>query len=158
MFLLFQPQVLKNFEEDGSITEAMRAFKKPKWILCIILRPFPPKVATVESGRMFWIHQKQIDVGKMRVSRGFSREERRISSPSGSTNSMRDTESYRVVGSPACGSKCWYLRGRSQTTFTRRGRQGVQKCPLFVNVYTIENVNAVGQVVKKETKSCQRSL
>ena len=41
------------------------------------------------------------------------------------------------------------LRGRSQTTFTRRGRQVVQKCPLFVNVHTIENVNAGGQVVKK---------
>ena len=78
------------------------------------LKLFSPKVATVESGRMFWIHQKQIDVGKMRVSRGFSREERRISSPSGSTNSMRDTESYRVVGSPACGSKCWQYHTRSE--------------------------------------------
>ena len=36
------------------------------------------------------------------------------------------------------------LRGRSQTKFTRRGRLVVQKCPLFVNVYTIENVNTGG--------------
>ena len=36
------------------------------------------------------------------------------------------------------------LRGRSQTTFTRQGRLVVQKCPLFVNVLTIENVNAGG--------------
>ena len=36
------------------------------------------------------------------------------------------------------------IRGRSQTTFTRQGRKVVQKCPLFVNVYTIENVNAGG--------------
>ena len=43
----------------------------------------------------------------------------------------------------------WVLRGRSQTTFTRRGKQVVQKCPLFVNGYTIENVNAGGQVVKE---------
>ena len=34
-----------------------------------------------------------------------------------------------------------FIRGRSQTTFTRRGRYVVQKCPLFVNVHTIENVN-----------------
>ena len=46
-------------------------------------------------------------------------------------------------------------RGRSQTTFTRRGRQVFHKCPLFVNVYTIENVNARGQVVKKKPKSCK---
>ena len=83
-------------------------------LLFMIWKLFAPKMATVESGRMFWIHQKQIDVGKMRVSRGFSREERRISSPSGSTNSMRDTESYRVVGSPACGSKCWQYHTRSE--------------------------------------------
>ena len=37
----------------------------------------------------------------------------------------------------------------SQTTFTRQGRQMVQKCPLFVNVYAIENVNAGGQVIKR---------
>ena len=41
------------------------------------------------------------------------------------------------------------LRGRSLTTFTRQGRQVVQKCQLFVNGYTIENINAGGQVVKK---------
>ena len=29
------------------------------------------------------------------------------------------------------------IRGRSQTTFTRRGREVVQECPLFVNVYNI---------------------
>ena len=34
-------------------------------------------------------------------------------------------------------------RGCSQTTFTR-GRQVVQKCPLFVNIHTIENVNGGG--------------
>ena len=34
------------------------------------------------------------------------------------------------------------FRGCSQTTFTRKvGRWVVQKCPLFVNIYTIENVN-----------------
>ena len=43
----------------------------------------------------------------------------------------------------------YVLRGCSQTTFTRRGRQVVQKCPLFANVHTIENVNGGGQVVKK---------
>ena len=32
------------------------------------------------------------------------------------------------------------LRGHSQTTFTRRGWLVVQKCPLFVNVHTIENL------------------
>ena len=51
-----------------------------------------------------------------------------------------------------------YIRGCSQTTFTRRGRQVVQIFPLFVNVHTIENVNTGGQVVKKKPKSCQRSL
>ena len=50
-----------------------------------------------------------------------------------------------------------YIRGRSQTTFTRRGRQVVQKCPLFFNVHTIENVNAGGRW-SKNPKSCQRSL
>jgi hypothetical protein len=39
---------------------------------------------------------------------------------------------------------CFIIRGRSQTTFTRQGRWVVQKCPLFVDVYTIENVNAGG--------------
>ena len=39
---------------------------------------------------------------------------------------------------------CQDLRGRSQTTFTRRGRKMVQKCPLFVNIYTIEYVNEGG--------------
>ena len=37
----------------------------------------------------------------------------------------------------------------SQTRFKRRGRWVVQKCPLFVNVHTIANVNAGGYVVKK---------
>ena len=41
------------------------------------------------------------------------------------------------------------LKDRSQTTFARRGRQVVQKCQIFVNIYTIENVNTGGQVVKK---------
>ena len=49
--------------------------------------------------------------------------------------------------------KCTSLRGRFQTTFTRRGsgRQVVLKCVLFVNDHTIENINAGGltQVVKK---------
>ena len=40
-------------------------------------------------------------------------------------------------------------QGSFQTTFTRRSRQVVQNCLLFVNIYTIENVNAGGQVVKK---------
>ena len=40
-------------------------------------------------------------------------------------------------------------RGRSQTTFTRRGRQVFHKCPLFVNIYTIENVSARGRWSKK---------
>ena len=58
------------------------------------------------------------------------------------------------------------VRGRSQTTFTRRGRQVgrqvVQKCPLFVNVHTIENVNTGGQVVKTSLNLvnivCERPL
>jgi hypothetical protein len=37
------------------------------------------------------------------------------------------------------------LRGCSQTPFTRRGRYlGGQKFLLFVNIYTIDNVNAGG--------------
>ena len=36
------------------------------------------------------------------------------------------------------------LRGRSQTTFTRGGGVGGQKNRLFVNIYTIENVNGEG--------------
>ena len=52
--------------------------------------------------------------------------------------------------------------GHSQTTFTRRGRQVVQKCPFFVNVYTIENVNTGGQVVKRSQNRvnvvCERPL
>ena len=50
----------------------------------------------------------------------------------------RTTECFRVS-----------LRGHSQTMFTRRGRQVVQKCPLFINIYTIENVNTGGQVLKE---------
>ena len=33
------------------------------------------------------------------------------------------------------------LRGSSQTTFTRRGRQVVQKYPLFVKIHSADNVN-----------------
>ena len=36
------------------------------------------------------------------------------------------------------------IRGRSQTTLTRRGGQVVQKCQLFVIVYKVKNVNAGG--------------
>ena len=40
---------------------------------------------------------------------------------------------------------CYHgVRGRSQTTLTRQGRKMVQKCLLFVNTHTIENVNAAG--------------
>ena len=57
---------------------------------------------------------------------------------------------------------CEYLRSVQKTMFTRRGRQMVQKYPLFVNVYTIENVNTGGQVVKKSQNLvnvvCERSL
>ena len=42
-----------------------------------------------------------------------------------------------------------FIRGRSQTTFTRRGRQVVLKYPLFVNFHTIQNVNIWGQGVEK---------
>ena len=45
------------------------------------------------------------------------------------------------------------LRGRSQTTFTRRGRSVVQKCPLFVNVHTVENVNAAGGRWSKKSQN-----
>ena len=34
-----------------------------------------------------------------------------------------------------------YITGRSQTTFTRGGGYVVKKNPLFVNIFTIENVN-----------------
>ena len=36
------------------------------------------------------------------------------------------------------------IGGRSQTTFTRGGGVGGQKNQLFVNFYTIENVNGGG--------------
>ena len=36
------------------------------------------------------------------------------------------------------------IGGRSQTMFIKQGRYVVQKYPLFVNIYTIENVNAGG--------------
>ena len=49
------------------------------------------------------------------------------------------------------------LRGRSQTTFRRQSWWVVQKCPLFVNVHTIANVNAGGRWSKKP-KSCQLGL
>ena len=35
-------------------------------------------------------------------------------------------------------------RGCSQTTFTRGGGKVVKKCPLFVNVHNVENVNGGG--------------
>ena len=37
-----------------------------------------------------------------------------------------------------------WCKGRSQTTFTRRGGYVVPKCQSFVNVYMVENVNAGG--------------
>ena len=51
------------------------------------------------------------------------------------------------------------VRGRSQTTYTKRGRQVVLKCPLFVKVQTKENVN---KVIKKsqdfDNVVCERPL
>ena len=44
------------------------------------------------------------------------------------------------------------IRGRSQTTFTRRGWVSSPKCLLFVNVYKVENVIAGGYVFKKNPK------
>ena len=54
------------------------------------------------------------------------------------------------------------IRGRSQTTFTRRGWVISPKCLLFVNVYKIENDIAGGYVFKKTPKPvnvvCERPL
>ena len=66
-----------------------------------------------------------------------------------------------VATSCFCQRKATLVRGRSQTTIARRGRQVVIKCPLFINIHTmVENVNAGGQVVKKSQNSanvvCER--
>ena len=54
------------------------------------------------------------------------------------------------------------LRVHSQTTHTRKGGQVAQKCPLFVNVHIIENVNGGRQVVRKSQNLvnvvCERPL
>ena len=54
------------------------------------------------------------------------------------------------------------IRGRSLTKLTRRGGQLVPKFQLFVNVYTAENVNAGGWLVKKSQNPvkvvCERPL
>ena len=44
------------------------------------------------------------------------------------------------------------IRGRSQTTFTRRGRWS-KKCPLFVNIHTIEK-STQGARWSKKPESC----
>ena len=80
----------------------------------------------------------------------------------------------RNYGSPKSPKKCQQkkifthhtyisvIRGRSLTKLTRRGGQLVPKFQLFVNVYTAENVNAGGWLVKKSQNPvkvvCERPL